>query len=92
MKRLKSLEEPTNKQIADKDKLDKIINELYLSSKTYEHNKKILSTQLSKPKKSIIEILFDYIKNVIKFCFKCIAYFVLGYIILIIILLLLKYF
>lgn len=62
-KRLKGLDEPTNKQIANKKQLDDIMNELYKTSKTYEHNKKILSIKPEHNKKSLIEKLFIYYNN-----------------------------
>ena len=89
-KRLKGLDEPTNKQIANKKQLDDIMNELYKTSKTYEHNKKILSIKPEHNKKSLIEKLFILIKKIIKFCLKCIIYFIIGYIILIILAIILK--
>lgn len=87
-KKLKSLDEPTSKQIANKEQLDAIMNELYKTSKTYNHNKKVIEITSKKP--SLITRIFNTITKFIKFCLKCLIYFIVGYIALIVLLLILK--
>lgn len=91
-KRLKSLDEPASnkKQIASKKQLDAIMEELYKESKTYEHNTKIIPINTIKKKPSIIKRIGKTILKTIKFCFKAVAYFIVGYIVLAILILILK--
>lgn len=87
--RLKSLDEPTNKQIADPKKVDAIMKDLYKTSKTYNHNKLIDINSKNQKPNLFIRIIKTIIKF-IRFCLKCFAYFIIGYIVLIIITLILK--
>lgn len=89
-KRLKSLDEPSNKQIANNKKVNAIMNELYKTSKTYEHNKKVLQNESlqhkyqTKNEPLFIRILAKLAK-ISFFCLKCIACFIIGMILLTII-------
>lgn len=81
--RLKSLDEPTNKQIANKEQLDAIMDELYKTSKTYNHNQKIINKEYKhKKKKSLFITVLEKLAKISFFCLKCIAYFIIGAILL----------
>lgn len=85
--RLKSLDEPSNKQIANKEQLDAIMDELYKTSKTYNHNQKILKTlQTQNKKESLFVKILKKLAKLSIFCLKCIAYFIIGTILIYLIL------
>lgn len=81
-KRLKSIDEPFTGQIANKKQIDAIMDELYKTSKTYEHNKKTMKIINQNTKPSPIKSIFFKIRKALIFCIRCVACFVIGYIII----------
>lgn len=93
MKRLKNKnsKRATDKQICDKKQLDTILEELKKESKTYENNQKILrEIKIQNRKKPRSIQILEKLVNMITFCGKCIVYFIIGAIIILIITSILK--
>lgn len=90
-KRLKSLDEATPIQIVDNKTIEKAIKQKAKQSKTYEHNQKVLKELKKQNRKEplYIKILRKTAKAFI-FIGKCIAYFIIGAIIIAILFILLK--
>lgn len=86
-KRLKGLDEPTNKQIANKKQLDAIMNELYKTSKTYDHNQKLYQANkiVNKVKEPLFIRILRFFAKLFIFCGKCIVCFIIGAILITII-------
>lgn len=59
-KRLKSLDEPSDIKIADSKKFDRKMKQLYKSSKTYEHNQRILQNYKGESKMNTLKKFFSY--------------------------------
>lgn len=88
-KRLKSLEEATSIQIVDNKVIDKAIKQKAKKSKTYKHNQKVLKELKMENKKEPIYIrALRKMAKLFIFIGKCIAYFIIGAIILAILLVL----
>ncbi|MDD3253688.1 MAG: hypothetical protein PHV18_14145 [Lachnospiraceae bacterium] len=84
--RLKSLDEPTQKQIANTEQINAIMHELGKKSKTYEHNKMILqATRIANRKEPIYIKTIRILSKIFVFIAKCIVYFSIGAIIICII-------
>lgn len=86
-KRLKGLDEPTNKQIANEKQIKAIMDELYKTSKTYNHNQKVLKAIkiTNKTKEPLFIRVLRFFTKLFIFCGKCIVCFIIGAILLIII-------